>query len=242
MRQNATTAGYARTIMMSLFAVFAVTAMTATIPHAIHAAEVPDVTVSIDRPTYHYCERLAYTISVSEVVGGVAIVHIIDQEQKSSQAIPTPIQTLDNTINAPFPFERSIFPTGTYTIDVAYSGGHASATFELADSDSICIPTQIRQITAAWLSGAIPDGFLVDAIKKTVDPRLIDVPFDARGGDGIYQVVIPEWVKATAYWWITDEISDETMAGAFDYLLETGIISMQKMYGNGELPDEELGV
>ena len=137
-------------------------------------------------------------------------------------------------IKAPFPFEREIFPAGTYTIDVSYAGGHASADFELADSDSICVPAQIRQITAAWLSGSISDGFLIDAIKRSVDARLINVPFDTgQGGDAIYQIVIPEWVKMVAYWWITDEISDDVMAGTLDYLLGSGVIGLQESGGGG---------
>ncbi len=199
-----------------------------------HAAEAPDVTISIDRPVYHYCERLSYVISVSEVTDSTAIVYIIDQNQKSSQAIPMLIEGQDNVIKAPFPFEREIFPAGTYTIDVSYAGGHASADFELADSDSICVPAQIRQITAAWLSGSISDGFLIDAIKRSVDARLINVPFDTgQGGDAIYQIVIPEWVKMVAYWWITDEISDDVMAGTLDYLLGSGVIGLQESGGGG---------
>ena len=195
--------------------------------HTVVAEEAPGITISIDKQTYHYCEKISYVISVFEVTGQVAVTHIIDQNQKSSQSIPIPIEALENKIKAPFPFERSIFPPGKYTIDAEYSGAHASASFELVDTGNVCIPTQIRQVAASWISGVFSDGFLIDAIKKSVDAELIGIPFEINQ-DSIYRIVIPEWVKTVVYWWIIDDISDEVVSGVFDHLLESGAIYIQQ--------------
>lgn len=221
----------------SLVPVFAltliiVTTLIAPMNYNAHA-QTPSINLSIAKSTYQYCERLSYTVSVSEVTGQAAIVHIIDQNQKSSNAIPIPIEMLENEIKAPFPFERSIFPTGAYTINMTYSGAQSTASFEIVDGDNICIPSQVRQIVAAWMTGAVSDGFLIDVIKKSVDAKLIEVPFEIDQ-ENIYNITIPEWVKTAAYWWITDEITDDTMSSVFDYLLKMEVIGVQKIDGENK--------
>lgn len=192
-------------------------------------AETPNMEIAIAKSTYQYCEKLSYVVTVSEVTGQTAIARIIDQNQKSSQDIPIPIKMLENEIKAPFPFEKAIFPTGTYTINMTYSGAQSTANFEIIDSDNICIPSQIKQIAAGWITGTISDGFMIDAIKKSVEPKLINVTFEIDQNN-IYNIVIPEWVKTVTYWWVIDDISDNTIAGVFDYLLKTGVINVQNTH------------
>ena len=38
----------------------------------------PQMTATIEKTTYTYCEKLAYTIDVSEITGDLAIIHIRD--------------------------------------------------------------------------------------------------------------------------------------------------------------------
>lgn len=203
--------------------------------HGMAHAEDPGIAISIDRQTYHHCEKMSYTVSVPEVTGQMAIMHIIDKDNKSSQAIPIPIEERENEINAPFPFERPVFPAGTYTINMAYAGSNATAVFELVDAGNVCIPGQIKQIAAGWVTGTLSDGFMIDAIKRSVDPSLIDVPFEINR-DNIYRIAIPQWVKTVTYWWITDEISDSAIAGVFDYMLQSGNISILQQH-----PDNNNG-
>lgn len=186
-------------------------------------AEEPDVKIVIGKETYHYCENLSYTVTVSEVTGELAIIHIIDQNGKSSQAIPMPIDELQSVTHAPFPFEREIFPTGNYTITIQYSGTDAAASFELRDTNEVCISSHIKQIMMSWLSGTLSDGFVLDAIEKSVDDSLIHIPFDINQ-DNIYEIVIPEWVKQVVYWWMSGMISDDMLVHVFNYLLETDVI------------------
>ena len=223
----------AAAIVVAVAAAAVVGTVPASFAQTAPAEERPDIAIYMGKPAYQYCDMLSYVISVSEVTGRAATSYIIDENGKSSQAIPISIDMQETEIRAPFPFERAIFPAGTYTVSIEYSGARASADFELVDSEITCLPSQLRQITAAWLSGTFHGGFLIDSIKKSVDSSVINVPFEI-GRDTIYSIMVPEWVKTAAYWWVTGEISDGAMAGMLDYLLESGAISMQAGYGDDD--------
>jgi hypothetical protein len=181
------------------------------------------VSIIMEQATYSYCEKLFYTIEVSEITGDPAIIHIRDESGKGSSAIPIPISGLQNPIPSLIPFEAEIFPLGKYFIDVEYSGATTSSEFELIESDSICIPELIKPIMANWLSGNISDGFLLDAFEKYVDDKLVKIPFEINENN-VYDVEIPEWVKNIGYWWLEGAISDDSFSNAMNNLLERNII------------------
>ena len=187
----------------------------------VHAE--PTVTIIMDKTTYSYCEKLFYTIEVSEVTGDPAIIHISDETGKGSSAIPIEITKLQNPIPSLVQFEAEIFPLGKYFIDIQYSGATTTAEFELVDSDSICIPELIKSIMANWLSGNISDGFFLDAIQKYVDSKLVNVPFEINEKN-MYDVNIPEWVKNIGYWWLEEMISDDDFSNAMNNLFKRNII------------------
>ncbi len=106
----------------------------------------PSVNIIMEKTTYSYCEKLFYIIEVSEITGDSAIIHIRDEADKGSSAIPIEIENLQNPIPALFPFEKnSGFAVGKYFIDVEYSGAEFTSEFNLIDSDNICIPQEIKQ-------------------------------------------------------------------------------------------------
>ena len=181
------------------------------------------VSIEMKKSTYLYCEKLFYTITVSEVTGDSAIIHIIDEGGTSSSAIPLPITALQTPVPAMIAFERGVFPPGTYSVDVKYSGAQSAAEFVLVDTDVDCIPQVARTFTASWLAGNISDGFLIDAFQKFVDSKIISIPFEISR-DNIHDIDIPEWVKNLALWWISDIVSDEEFALAINYLLDNGTI------------------
>lgn len=196
--------------------------ITALSPN-VHAE--PTVSISMEKTTYSYCEKLFYTIEVSEISGDLAIIHIRDESGKGSSAIPMEIKELQTPIPSLIPFEAEIFPLGKYFIDVQYSGASTSAKFELIKSDSICIPELIKPIMANWLSGDISDGFLLDAFQKYVDVKLVKIPFDINEKN-VYDVKIPEWVKNIGFWWLENAISDNDFSNAMNNLLERNIIGV----------------
>ena len=183
----------------------------------------PSVSITMGKSTYMYCEKLFYTINVTEVTGDSAIIHIIDEDGKRSSAIPLPITALQTPVPAVIAFERSVFPPGTYSIDVTYSGAQTVAEFVLVETDVDCIPQVAKTFTANWLTGQISDGFLMDSFQKFIDSRIINIPFEIDR-DNIHAIDIPEWVKNLAYWWISDAVSDEEFALAINYLLSNDVI------------------
>jgi len=188
----------------------------------IHAE--PSVNIIMDKTTYSYCEKLFYTIEVSEISGEPAIVHIRDETGKGSSAIPIAINNLQNPIPSLVAFEEGIFPLGKYFIDVEYSGAQTTAEFTLVDSNKICIPESIKSIMSNWLSGNISDGFLIETFQTYVDSKLINIPFEIDENN-IYDIDIPDWVKNVGYWWIQGSISDEDLGQVVNYLIEKKIIS-----------------
>ena len=185
----------------------------------------PSVNIIMEKTTYSYCEKLFYTIEVSEITGEPAIIHIRDEAGKGSSAIPIPITNLQNPVPSLIAFEEEIFPLGKYFIDVEYSGTEITAEFNLIDSNIVCIPGVIMPILTNWLTGNISDGFLMDAFQKYVDKEIIDIPFEINENN-VYGIDIPNWVKNVGYWWVERGISDEDFAQVVNYLIDKKIISL----------------
>ncbi len=184
----------------------------------------PSVSIIMEKTTYSYCEKLFYIIEVSEITGESAIIHIRDEAGKGSSAIPIPITNLQNPVPSIVGFEAEIFPLGKYFIDVEYSGAEFTEEFNLIDSDNICIPGVIKQFLIEWLNEKMPDGYLMDAFKKYVDTKLIDIPFEIND-ENIREIDIPDWVKNVGYWWVQGVISDKDFAQVISYLIDENIIS-----------------
>jgi len=170
----------------------------------------PSVEILMEKTTFRYCEKLFYTIQVSEVTGESAVIHIRDQTGKSSSAIPIPIPNLQNPIPSMIPFEAEIFPVGKYFIDIEYSGAKNSTEFELIDSFS-------------WINDKMSDGFFIDAINKFVDKNIISIP-DKINEKNLEDIHIPKWIKNIVGWWLEDKISDNEFSQVIQYLINKEII------------------
>lgn len=199
--------------------------MTLVILSTISLPSVHATTVEIlmDKTTFKYCEKLFYTIQVSEITGEPAIIHIRDQAGKGSSAIPIPISSLQNPIPSAIPFEAEIFPVGKYFIDVEYAGAKDTAEFDLIDSGKTCIPITVKQVAFSWMDDKMSDGFFIDAINKFVDKKIISIP-DKINEKNLEEIHIPKWVKNTVVWWLEDKISDDEFSQAFQYLIDKEII------------------
>jgi len=184
----------------------------------------PSVTIIMEKTTYSYCEKLFYIIEVSEITGEPAIIHIRDEAGKGSSAIPIPITNLQNPVPSLIAFEEEVFPLGKYFVDVEYSGSEFTAEFNLIDSNNICIPGVIKQFLIEWLNDKMSDGYLIDALQKYVDVKLIDIPFEINDKN-IHEIDIPDWVKNVGYWWVQEAISDKDFAQVISYLIDENIIS-----------------
>ena len=183
------------------------------------------VEILMEKTTFRYCEKLFYTIQVSEITGESAVIHIRDQAGKSSSAIPIPIPNLQNPIPSMIPFEAEIFPVGKYFIDIEYSGAKNSTEFDLIDSENICIPTTMKQVAFSWINDKMSDGFFIDAINKFVDKDIISIP-DKINEKNLEDIYIPKWIKNTVAWWLEDKISDNEFSQAIQYLIDREIIAI----------------
>jgi len=185
----------------------------------------PTVSIVMEKTTYSYCERLFYIIEVSEITGDPAIIHIRDEVGKGSSAIPIEISNLENPVPSLIAFEKEVFPLGKYFVDVEYSGSEFTAEFELIDSDNICMPAAIGQFLIEWLNERISDGYMIDAIQKYVDPKLIEIPFEINE-ENIHEIDMPDWVKSIGYWWIQGFVSDKEFAQVINYLIDKNFITI----------------
>ena len=182
----------------------------------------PTVEILMEKTTFTYCEKLFYTIQISEVTGEPAIIHIRDQAGTEGSPVSIPIHDMQNPIPAPFPFERN-FPTGKYFIDVEYAGAKDSAEFDLIDSENICISMPMKQVAYSWINDQMSDGFFIDAINKFVDKNLIIIP-DKINEKNLENIHIPKWVKNIVGWWLEEKISDNEFSHAIQYLINKEII------------------
>ncbi len=207
--------------------VLAAVAVLGLVP-AAHAA--PTVEIAMEQSTFSYCEKLFYTIRVSEVTGDVATIHIRDSEGKGSSAIPVAVDDYETPVPSRVAFSEDIFPRGVYFIDVEYSGGWATAEFVLVDSGKRCLPELLKPYIANWVGGYVSSWIVIDALEKYVDKEIIEVPFQVTEHN-MNDVHIPFWVKGIAFWWIEGSVSDEEFIGALDYLMDEGIITVKLRNG-----------
>ena len=184
----------------------------------------PSVAIIMEKTTYTYCEKLVYSIEVSEITGDLAIIHIRDGAGGSSSAIPIPIEKLSNPIPSLHAFEKDIFPLGQYFIDVQYLGIETSAEFNLIDSDNMCISEAMQPVVVKWINEEFTDGMLISGFQNIVDKKLINIPFEFTEKN-IDTLNIPEWVKNIGKGWIMGIISDKMFVQNLDYLIDKKIIS-----------------
>ena len=184
----------------------------------------PQMTAIIEKTTYTYCEKLAYTIEVSEITGDLAIIHIRDETDKKSSAIPIPIEKLSNPIPSAYPFQKDIFPSGKYFIDIEYSGATTTLEFDLIDSDNLCISQAMKPIIIRWVNEEFTDGMLMSGFQNLVDNKLLDIPYQITEKN-IDEIKIPQWVKSIGNGWIMGIISDQMFAKNLQYLIDQKIIS-----------------
>jgi len=182
------------------------------------------VEIVMEKTTYTYCEKLVYSIEVSEITGEPAIIHIRDGAGGKSSAIPIPIENLSNPIPSLHAFEKDIFPLGKYFIDVQYLGIETTAEFNLIDSDNMCISEAMQPVVVRWINGEFTDGMLMSGFQNIVDKKLIDIPFEFTEKN-IDTLNIPEWVKNIGKGWIMGIISDKMLVQNLDYLIDKKIIS-----------------
>ena len=183
------------------------------------------VSIETSQETYHYGDNLSMTIIVSEITGDIATVYIIDTEKRKSILLSPPITQETTEFPSRFPFDATIWKTGTYTLEVEYSGVKSSVQFSIEDTGEIALPFWIKDLAKMWITEPlVTDKDFARAIEYLIQKEIIKIPYTEPGGETITR--IPDWVKNNAKWWITEKISDTEFTLSLQYLVQKGIITM----------------
>ena len=185
----------------------------------------PVISIETSQETYHYGDHLSMTINVSEITGDAATIYIIDTEERKSLLLNPPIFQETTEFPSNFPFDATIWKTGTYMLEVEYSGSKSSVQFSIEDTGEIALPFWIKDLAHMWITEPlVTDKDFARAIEYLIQKEIIKVPYTEPEGETISN--IPDWVKNNAEWWITEKISDTEFTLSLQYLIKKGIITV----------------
>jgi hypothetical protein len=183
----------------------------------------PSVSIETSQSIYHYGEFLLITINISEVTGDFATIYIIDSSQKKSILLEPPISQKTHSFPSNHHFDSAIWKTGSYILELEYSGVQSSTQFSIQDTGEVAIPSWIKDLATMWITEPlVTDKDFGRAIGYLIEHEVIKVPYTEPEGDIITN--IPDWVKTNAEWWVTGKISDTEFTVALQYLIKKGII------------------
>jgi len=185
----------------------------------------PVISIETSQETYHYGDHLSMTINVSEITGDAATIYIIDTEERKSLLLNPPIFQETTEFPSNFPFDATIWKTGTYMLEIEYSGSKSSVQFSIEDTGEIALPFWIKDLAHMWISEPlVTDKDFARAIEYLIQKEIIKIPYTEPEGETISN--IPDWVKKNAEWWITEKISDTEFTLSLQYLVKKGIITV----------------
>jgi len=183
----------------------------------------PSVSIETSQSIYHYGDYLSITINVSEVTGDFATIYIIDSSQKKSILLKPPISQKTASFPSTHPFDATIWKSGSYILELEYSGAKSSTQFSIQDAGEVSIPFWIRDLAKMWITEPlVTDKDFGRAIGYLIQYEIIKIPYTEQENDTITN--IPDWVKTNAEWWVTGKISDTEFTVALQYLIKKGII------------------
>ena len=183
----------------------------------------PTISIETSQSVYSYGDFLSITINFSEITGDLATISIIDPSQKKSTLLKPPISQKTHSFPSNHPFDSAIWKTGSYILELEYSGVQSSTQFSILDTGEVAIPSWIRDLATMWITEPlVTDKDFGRAIGYLIEHEVIKIPYTEPEGDMITN--IPDWVKTNAEWWITGKISDTEFTVALQYLIKKGII------------------
>ena len=185
----------------------------------------PTISIETSQSVYSYGDFLSITINFSEITGDFATISIIDPSQKKSTLLQPPISQKTHSFPSNHPFDSAIWKTGSYILELEYSGAQSSTQFSILDTGEVAIPSWIRDLATMWITEPlVTDKDFGRAIGYLIEHEVIKIPYTEPEGNSITN--IPDWVKTNAEWWITGKISDTEFTVALQYLIKKGIIAV----------------
>ena len=186
---------------------------------------VSSVTIETSQETYQYGDYFLMMVNVSEITGNDAYIYITNPVERKSLLLQLPIFQEYTEVPARSPFAADDWKTGTYTLEVEYSGAESSVQFTILDTGKIGIPSWIKDLSKMWINEPfVTDKDFARAIGYLIEQEIIKIPYTEPGEETVSS--IPEWVKNSAGWWIEGKISDTEFTMTLQYLVKTGIITV----------------
>ena len=185
----------------------------------------PTISIETSQSVYEYGDHLIMIINVSEITGDDATIYITDTAERKSFFLQQPISQKYVELPSRFPFDSAIWKPGTYVLELEYSGDKSSTQFTIEDTGKIALPFWIKDLAKMWINEPlVTDKDFARAIEYLIQHEIIKIPYTEPGEETISS--IPEWVKNNAGWWIEGKISDTEFTMALQYLVKTGIITV----------------
>ena len=185
----------------------------------------PSISIETSQNVYEYGDHLVMIINISEITGDDARIYITDPAERKSLFIQQPISKEYTEFPSNFPFDSAIWKPGTYILEFEYSGDKSSTQFTIEDTGKIALPFWIKDLAKMWINEPlVTDKDFARAIEYLIQVEIIKIPYTEPEGETISS--IPEWVKNNAGWWIEGKISDTEFVLALQYLVKTGIITV----------------
>ena len=200
-------------------------AILVILPNVALASAAPSISIGTSQSVYEYGDHLVMIINVSEITGDDGYIYIIDPTERKSLLLQQPIYQEYTEISSKFPFDSAVWKTGTYTLELEYSGINSSVQFTIEDTGKVGLPYWIKDLAKLWISEPyVTDKDFARAIGYLIETEIINIPYTEPGEKTVSS--IPEWVKNNAGWWIEGKISDTEFTMALQYLVKTGIITV----------------
>ena len=202
-------------------------AMLVILPCFDQVLALPSISIETSQDVYGYGDHLNIIINVSEITGDDVRIYIINTEERKSLLLQQPISEKYTEFPSPFPIESGspVWLTGTYGLELEYSGAKSSTQFTLEDTGKVGLPFWIKDVAKMWVTDQISAKEFSVAIEYMINAGIIKIPYTAAD-DNVSATTIPPWVKYNAGWWAAGAIDDTTFTLALQYLVETGIITV----------------
>ena len=195
------------------------------LPNIALAFAAPSISIETNQSVYEYGDHLVMIINVSEITGDDASIYITDPAERKSFFLQQPISQKYVEFPSNFPFDSAVWKPGTYVLELEYSGINSSVQFTIEETGKIGIPFWIKDLAKMWINEPlVTDKDFARAIGYLIEREIIKIPYTEPGEETVSS--IPEWVKNNAGWWIEGKISDTEFTMALQYLVKTGIITV----------------
>ena len=199
--------------------------MVSILPILSVAFAAPTISIGTNQSVYEFGDHLVTIINVSEITGDDVRIYITDPAERKGLLLQHPISQEYTEFPSRFPFDSAVWKPGTYTLELEYSGINSSVQFTIEDTGKVALPFWIKDLAHMWITEPfVTDKDFARAVGYLIEREIIKIPYTEPGEGTVSS--IPEWVKNSAGWWIEGKISDTEFTMALQYLVKTGIITV----------------